>query len=155
MFNNRTESDLYANFMLQQFMHPQVDGELMLAPGFPAPPNTDYIGYHTYIGMYTVFVQNKYYKCARHYHKIQFLWCSYILKFLLILDGCKTNNHTMKFSQNFLGRTCNNQDHGYAAQTTWTVCWPTTCLCPNCMCSIHVQTRNSGLKIFLQTAGWC
>jgi hypothetical protein len=29
-----------------------VDGDLMLAPGFPAPPNTDYIGYHTYIGMF-------------------------------------------------------------------------------------------------------
>ncbi|XP_018578486.1 dynein beta chain, ciliary-like, partial [Anoplophora glabripennis] len=26
-----------------------VDGELTLAPGFTAPPNTDYIGYHTYI----------------------------------------------------------------------------------------------------------
>ncbi|KAJ8966670.1 hypothetical protein NQ317_016616, partial [Molorchus minor] len=26
-----------------------VDGELMLAPGFSAPPNTDYVGYHTYI----------------------------------------------------------------------------------------------------------
>ncbi|XP_034234645.1 dynein beta chain, ciliary [Thrips palmi] len=26
-----------------------VDGELMLAPGFPAPPNTDYQGYHNYI----------------------------------------------------------------------------------------------------------
>jgi len=49
-----------------------VDGELMLAPGFPAPPNTDYVGYHTYIGMYTVFVQNKY-KGAIHHHKIQFL----------------------------------------------------------------------------------
>jgi len=102
-------------------MHSQVDGELMLAPGFPAPPNTDYIGYHTYIGMYTVFVQDKYYKFAKHYHKIQFLWCSYILKFLLILDGCKTNNQTMKYSQHFLGRTCDNQDRGYAAQTTWTV----------------------------------
>lgn len=27
----------------------QVDGELMLAPGFLAPPNTDYVGYHNYI----------------------------------------------------------------------------------------------------------
>lgn len=27
----------------------QVDGELFLAPGFPAPPNTDYLGYHNYI----------------------------------------------------------------------------------------------------------
>ncbi|XP_052121255.1 dynein beta chain, ciliary-like [Frankliniella occidentalis] len=26
-----------------------VDGELMLAPNFPAPPNTDYQGYHNYI----------------------------------------------------------------------------------------------------------
>ena len=28
---------------LEEFMHPdQLDGELMLAPGFPTPPNTDY-----------------------------------------------------------------------------------------------------------------
>lgn len=27
----------------------QVDGDLHLAPGFPAPPNTDYQGYHNYI----------------------------------------------------------------------------------------------------------
>jgi dynein heavy chain len=27
----------------------QVDGELFLAPGFPAPPNLDYAGYHQYI----------------------------------------------------------------------------------------------------------
>lgn len=26
-----------------------MDGELLLAPGFAAPPNTDYQGYHTYI----------------------------------------------------------------------------------------------------------
>lgn len=26
-----------------------VDGELYLAPNFPAPPNTDYQGYHNYI----------------------------------------------------------------------------------------------------------
>lgn len=26
-----------------------VDGELLLAPAFPAPPNTDYAGYHNYI----------------------------------------------------------------------------------------------------------
>ncbi|KAJ8966079.1 hypothetical protein NQ314_003748 [Rhamnusium bicolor] len=26
-----------------------VDGELLLAPGFLAPPNTDYVGYHNYI----------------------------------------------------------------------------------------------------------
>lgn len=26
-----------------------VDGELYLAPNFPAPPNTDYLGYHNYI----------------------------------------------------------------------------------------------------------
>ena len=69
-------------------MHSQVDGELMLAPGFPAPPNTDYIGYHTYIGMYAMFVQNKY-KRAMHHHKIQFVRCSYIFKFMLVLDGCK------------------------------------------------------------------
>ena len=31
-------------------MHPdQLDGELMLAPGFPTPPNSDYVGYHNYI----------------------------------------------------------------------------------------------------------
>ena len=35
---------------LEEFMHPdQLDGELMLAPGFPTPPNSDYQGYHTYI----------------------------------------------------------------------------------------------------------
>ncbi|XP_057668614.1 dynein beta chain, ciliary [Diorhabda carinulata] len=35
---------------LEELMQPDlVDGELMLAPGFPAPPNTDYVGYHTYI----------------------------------------------------------------------------------------------------------
>lgn len=27
----------------------KVDGELMLAPGFAAPPNLDYSGYHQYI----------------------------------------------------------------------------------------------------------
>jgi dynein heavy chain len=27
----------------------QLDGELLLAPGFAAPPNSDYEGYHTYI----------------------------------------------------------------------------------------------------------
>lgn len=27
----------------------QIDGELQLAPGFLAPPNTDLQGYHTYI----------------------------------------------------------------------------------------------------------
>lgn len=27
----------------------QVDGELQLAPNFAAPPNLDYVGYHTYI----------------------------------------------------------------------------------------------------------
>ena len=31
-------------------MHPdQLDGELMLAPGFAIPPNMDYGGYHNYI----------------------------------------------------------------------------------------------------------
>ena len=31
-------------------MHPdQLDGELMLAPGFGTPPNSDYAGYHNYI----------------------------------------------------------------------------------------------------------
>ncbi|XP_021937393.1 dynein beta chain, ciliary isoform X2 [Zootermopsis nevadensis] len=35
---------------LEELMQSElVDGELMLAPSFPAPPNTDYIGYHTYI----------------------------------------------------------------------------------------------------------
>ncbi|PNF44063.1 hypothetical protein B7P43_G16227 [Cryptotermes secundus] len=35
---------------LEELMQPElVDGELTLAPGFPAPPNTDYIGYHAYI----------------------------------------------------------------------------------------------------------
>ncbi|CAH1391175.1 unnamed protein product [Nezara viridula] len=35
---------------LEEFMQPElVDGELLLAPGFAAPPNLDYQGYHTYI----------------------------------------------------------------------------------------------------------
>ncbi|XP_061390860.1 dynein beta chain, ciliary isoform X1 [Musca vetustissima] len=35
---------------LEEYMQPDlVDGELFLAPGFPAPPNTDYQGYHNYI----------------------------------------------------------------------------------------------------------
>ncbi|XP_059610636.1 dynein beta chain, ciliary isoform X2 [Phlebotomus argentipes] len=35
---------------LEEYMQPDlVDGELFLAPGFPAPPNTDYSGYHNYI----------------------------------------------------------------------------------------------------------
>ncbi|XP_043471037.1 dynein beta chain, ciliary [Leptopilina heterotoma] len=35
---------------LEELMQPDlVDGELHLAPGFPAPPNTDLVGYHTYI----------------------------------------------------------------------------------------------------------
>ncbi|KAK7573934.1 hypothetical protein V9T40_011125 [Parthenolecanium corni] len=35
---------------LEEFMQPElIDGELHLAPGFLAPPNTDYVGYHTYI----------------------------------------------------------------------------------------------------------
>uniref|UniRef100_T1GQR4 Dynein heavy chain AAA lid domain-containing protein n=1 Tax=Megaselia scalaris TaxID=36166 RepID=T1GQR4_MEGSC len=35
---------------LEEYMQPDlVDGELLFAPSFPAPPNTDYAGYHTYI----------------------------------------------------------------------------------------------------------
>ncbi|KAF6202116.1 hypothetical protein GE061_004514 [Apolygus lucorum] len=35
---------------LEEFMQPDlVDGELQLAPSFLAPPNLDYVGYHTYI----------------------------------------------------------------------------------------------------------
>ncbi|XP_071447818.1 dynein beta chain, ciliary [Hetaerina americana] len=35
---------------LEELMQPDlVDGELQLAPGFLAPPNTDFVGYHTYI----------------------------------------------------------------------------------------------------------
>ncbi|XP_075070448.1 dynein axonemal heavy chain 11 [Mixophyes fleayi] len=35
---------------LQEFMSPEMmDGELSLAPGFVAPPNLDYCGYHDYI----------------------------------------------------------------------------------------------------------
>lgn len=34
---------------LEEYMQPDLlDGELFLAPGFPAPPNTDYAGYHAY-----------------------------------------------------------------------------------------------------------
>lgn len=35
---------------LEEYMQADlVDGELQLAPGFAAPPNTDYQGYHTYV----------------------------------------------------------------------------------------------------------
>merc|ERR1719507_1057001 len=35
---------------LEEYMHPdQLDGELLLAPGFNTPPNTDFVGYHNYI----------------------------------------------------------------------------------------------------------
>uniref|UniRef100_A0A4W3JPZ5 Dynein axonemal heavy chain 11 n=1 Tax=Callorhinchus milii TaxID=7868 RepID=A0A4W3JPZ5_CALMI len=35
---------------LEEFMHPDMfEGELTLAPGFTAPPNMDYVGYHRYI----------------------------------------------------------------------------------------------------------
>ncbi|XP_058061407.1 LOW QUALITY PROTEIN: dynein beta chain, ciliary-like [Anopheles bellator] len=35
---------------LEEFMQPElVDGDLNLCSGFPAPPNLDYIGYHSYI----------------------------------------------------------------------------------------------------------
>ncbi|XP_049878702.1 dynein beta chain, ciliary [Pectinophora gossypiella] len=38
------------NAYLEELMQPDlVDGELQLAPGFCAPPNTDYVGYHQYI----------------------------------------------------------------------------------------------------------
>ncbi|KAG7310430.1 hypothetical protein JYU34_003208 [Plutella xylostella] len=38
------------NAYLEELMQPDlVDGELQLAPGFSAPPNTDYAGYHQYI----------------------------------------------------------------------------------------------------------
>ncbi|XP_018327462.1 dynein beta chain, ciliary [Agrilus planipennis] len=38
------------NTYLEEFLQSDlIDGELMLAPGFPAPPNTDYVGYHNYI----------------------------------------------------------------------------------------------------------
>merc|ERR1719483_607899 len=35
---------------LEEYMQPdQLDGELLLAPGFNTPPNTDFVGYHNYI----------------------------------------------------------------------------------------------------------
>lgn len=35
---------------LEEYMRPElIEGELQFAPGFLAPPNTDYIGYHRYI----------------------------------------------------------------------------------------------------------
>ena len=38
---------------LEEYMHPdQLDGELMLAPGFSTPPNSDYLGYHNYINQH-------------------------------------------------------------------------------------------------------
>ncbi|KAF4533245.1 hypothetical protein B566_EDAN005161 [Ephemera danica] len=40
----------FCNSYLEELMQPDlVDGELFLAPGFAAPPNTDYNGYHQYI----------------------------------------------------------------------------------------------------------
>lgn len=32
-----------------RFCFSKVDGELMFAPGFVAPPNLDYVGYHRYV----------------------------------------------------------------------------------------------------------
>ena len=38
---------------LEEYMHPdQLDGELMLAPGFNTPSNSDYVEYHNYINMH-------------------------------------------------------------------------------------------------------
>jgi len=38
---------------LEEYMHPnQLDGELLLAPGFNTPPNSDFVGYHNYINMH-------------------------------------------------------------------------------------------------------
>ena len=38
------------NVYLEELMSPeQLEGELMLAPDFPSPPNMDYVGYHEYI----------------------------------------------------------------------------------------------------------
>ena len=38
---------------LEEYMHPnQLDGELLLAPGFNTPPNSDYVGYHNYINLH-------------------------------------------------------------------------------------------------------
>ena len=38
---------------LEEYMHPdQLDGELLLAPGFNTPPNTDFVGYHNYINLH-------------------------------------------------------------------------------------------------------
>ncbi|CAK8695850.1 unnamed protein product [Clavelina lepadiformis] len=35
---------------LEVYMHPdQLEGDLFLAPGYPVPPNMDYMGYHEYI----------------------------------------------------------------------------------------------------------
>ncbi|GLG98379.1 Putative dynein heavy chain [Gryllus bimaculatus] len=35
---------------LAEYMSPTLlDGDLLLAPGFPAPPNIDYVGYHMYV----------------------------------------------------------------------------------------------------------
>ena len=38
---------------LEEYMHPdQLDGELLLAPGFNTPPNSDFAGYHNYINLH-------------------------------------------------------------------------------------------------------
>ncbi|CAB3248907.1 unnamed protein product [Arctia plantaginis] len=43
---------LCRTFLLEYMAPELVDGELQLAPGFISPPNSDYVGYHTYIDDY-------------------------------------------------------------------------------------------------------
>uniref|UniRef100_A0A2A4IYW8 Dynein heavy chain ATP-binding dynein motor region domain-containing protein n=1 Tax=Heliothis virescens TaxID=7102 RepID=A0A2A4IYW8_HELVI len=40
---------LCRTFLLEYMQAELVDGELVLAPGFISPPNSDYVGYHSYI----------------------------------------------------------------------------------------------------------
>lgn len=40
---------LCRNYLLEFLKPEMMEGEMMLAPGFMVPPNTDYVGYHRYI----------------------------------------------------------------------------------------------------------
>ena len=44
-----TDHSILSTHCLNFIILYQLDGELLLAPGFASPPNSDYQGYHTYI----------------------------------------------------------------------------------------------------------
>ena len=49
LVNWRSSILLDCSMSLTLPIQPQLDGELLLAPGFASPPNLDYAGYHGYI----------------------------------------------------------------------------------------------------------